>query len=206
MSPWLPFPPVHCPHQLTEAHCLLCPAWADAQKDSQNFCIGYLLRQSGIEARATLLDKREMESRREGDRLEVRRNRCRVVSAKGATSRIGIASGDRCVLPYIQTRDCLNERCAQVEIGIRNAAVARPKTGIYCELREVCEPSSRLVCSSRLTAGQSSKLTEVDCLRALRFQVRFQKGGVADLIIGVVVDILGHVAIKNLKGAHIKRI
>ena len=77
-------------------HCL---AWADAQKDSQNFCIGYLLRKRGIEACATLLDKREMESRREGYRLQVRRDRCRVVIAKKAASCVRIASGNRRVLP-----------------------------------------------------------------------------------------------------------
>jgi hypothetical protein len=113
-------------------------AWANTQEDSQNFRIGYLLRQRWIEARATLLDEREMESRREGNRLEVRGDRCRVVIAKGTASRVVIAPWNRCVLPYIQTRDCLNERRARVEIGVRNTAVPRPNTGIYCELREVC--------------------------------------------------------------------
>jgi hypothetical protein len=47
-------------------------------------------------------------------------------------------------------------------------------------------------------------VTKVDCLGAFGFQVRFQEGGVADLIIGIVVDILGHVAIENLKGSRVE--
>lgn len=64
-----------------------------------------------------MLDKREMESRREGDRLQVRGDRCRVVIAKDAAGRVVIAPGNRCMLPYIQTRDCLNEQRTGVEIG-----------------------------------------------------------------------------------------
>src|SRR5580704_14936086 len=147
-----------------------------------------------------------MESRGEGDCLEVRGDGGRIVIAQGAAGRVGIASGNRCMLTYVQTRDCLNERRAQVEIGVRNAAVPRPKTGIHSELREVGEPLELLVCSCRFTARQSSKRAEVNRFCTLRLQVRFQEGNVADLVVGIVVNILGHVAIKNLKSANMERI
>src|SRR4029077_4512305 len=116
-----------------------------------------------------------MESCGEGDCLEVRGDGGRVVIAKGAASRIGIASGNRRMLTHIQTRDCLSERRARVEIGVGNAAIARPKTGVDSELRKVGEPLELLVCSCRFAARQSSKGAEVYRLRALRLQKRFQE-------------------------------
>ena len=49
-------------------------------------------------------------------------------------------------------------------------------------------------------------MVEIDRLRALRFQVIGQECRVAVLVIGVVVDVLGHVAIENLKGSGVERV
>src|SRR2546428_4028775 len=107
------------------------------------------------------------------------------------------------MLPHTQTRDCLLERRA--EIGVGRAAVPNPPTGVNAELGKIGEPSD-LPGAVRGAARQSTKVIEVDCRRALRSQVRVQEGGMANLIIGVVVDVLVHVAVKNLKGSRVERI
>src|SRR5580704_1530485 len=145
-----------------------------------------------------------MESRCKGNCLEVRGDGGRVVIAQGAAGGVGVASGNRRMLMHIQTRDCLSEGRLRIEIRIGDAAVARPETGVNSELREIGEPLELLVCSVRYAAWQSSKTAEVNRLRTLRLQVCFQEGSVADLVIGIVVNILGHVAIKNLKSGHIE--
>ena len=114
-----------------------------------------------------------------------------------AAGRVGVGSGDGRMLTHVQTRDCLNKRRTGVEIRVRCAAIARPKTGVYSELRKVCEPFKILVRPCRRTARQSSKPAEVYGLGAFRLQVRFEKSCVTNLIIGIVVDVLRHVAIKN---------
>ena len=63
------------------------------------------------------------------------------VSADGATLGVGVGSWDCGVLPHIQARDCLNERRIWIEIGIGDAAVARPETRVNGELSQVCEPA-----------------------------------------------------------------
>ncbi len=79
-----------------------------------------------------------------------------VITAEGTAGGVGVGSGNRCMLTHIQTRDCLNERRTRVEIGVRNAAVPRPKTGIYSELREICEPCLA-VCPVALLLGKVAK-------------------------------------------------
>ena len=105
------------------------------------------------------------------------------------------------MLPFIQTRNCLIEGCA--EIGVGRAAVPDPPTGVHRKAGEVCEPSD-LSGPVRGAARQSTKVIEVDCRRALRSQVRVKEGGMANLIVGVVVNVLVHVAVKNLKGSRVE--
>src|SRR5258708_38909157 len=159
-----------------------CLDWADTEQDSQNFQIGDPLSQCWVEAGATLLDKPKMEARRVGDRLDV-------VSG----GEVAIVSGNRRKLPFTQTRDGLSERVTEIGV-LRAAAVARPPTGVHGELHEVGEPSD-LLGACRSTARQRAKAIQIDGLRALRSQVCVEEGEVADLILGIIVDILRHVPI-----------
>src|SRR5437588_4872635 len=127
-----------------------------------------------------------METRRVGDRLDV-------VSG----GEVPIVSGNRWELPLTQTRNGLREGVAKIGV-LRAAAVACPPTGVHGELHEVGEPSDLLGAGS-FTAGQRAKLVQIDGLRTDRSQVGVEERHVAELILGIVVDILRHVSIQNLK-------
>jgi len=90
-----------------------------------------------------LLDESEVESRCEGDCLQVSAEALRVVGGDGAVFRVLIGSWNRGVLApfHVQAGNGLHEWCVRVEVGIGDAAVARPKTGIDRELREICKPA-----------------------------------------------------------------
>jgi hypothetical protein len=106
-----------------------CLGWTDTEQDAQHFRIGDPLSQRWVEAGATLLDKRKMECRRVGDRLDV------VIGGE-----IVIVSGNRRKPPFQQTRDCWSERVTEIGV-LRAAAVFSPVTGVYGELHEIGEPS-----------------------------------------------------------------
>src|SRR6516165_4017523 len=74
-----------------KVHCL---GWTDAKEDPQNLRVGYSLSKPRVEAGTTLLDKGEVEARREGNRHD-----------QVSVVRVSISSGNRRVLPTIQTRD-----------------------------------------------------------------------------------------------------
>ena len=121
--------------------CLVLPglkvhglAWADAQQDPQNFQVGHLLGERRIEAGAALLDKRKVEPRREGDRLEMGGDACGVVTADGTAGGVGVGSWDGRMLPHVQTGDGLNELRTGIEIGVGDAAVPGPEAGVHGEL------------------------------------------------------------------------
>src|SRR5258708_7966138 len=100
-----------------KVHCL---GWPDAKQNSQYLLAGYPLRQRWVQAAATLLDEPKMKPCGIGDRLDV------IIRTQ-----IGIVSGNRGMLPYVQTRDCLRKREIWIEIGVVvAAAVTRPPTGI----------------------------------------------------------------------------
>ena len=107
-------------------------------------------------------------------------------------------SGNRRKLPFQQTRDGWWEGVTEIGV-LRAAAVLSPPTGIHGELHEVCEPSD-LLGAGRFTARQRAKLIQIDWISAFRNQVRIDKREVAELILGIVVDILGHVPIQHFKG------
>ena len=71
---------------------------ADADQDAQHFHTAGPLRHCRVEAVAALLDRRKVESRRVGDRLDV--------IGRG---QVGIGSGDCRKLPTIQAGDCLRK-------------------------------------------------------------------------------------------------
>jgi hypothetical protein len=70
-------------------------ARTDTQQDSQNFQIGHVLGERGIQAGAALLDERKMKSRREGDSLEqIRESRLGWIRVDDTSSRVVIAPRD----------------------------------------------------------------------------------------------------------------
>ena len=120
----------------------------------------------------------------------------RIAGIDDAASRIIVASRDSGVLSDVQARDGLHKRRIRIEIRICNAAVPRPKAGVDGELGEVGEPSD-LPCSVGLAARQGLELAQVSRLSSLRFQVFAQEASVAVFVVGVVVNILRHIPVKN---------
>src|SRR6266702_4945591 len=166
-----------------------CLGGADTQQDAQHFWMGDPLSQRWVEAGATLLDKTKVEARCVGNRLEV------ILRVQ-----VGIVSGNRRKLPCKQPRDGLRE--GVTEIGILGAAaVAGPPTGVHGELHEVGQPSLVLLCACGLTAPQRAKPLQVDGIGTLGDQVGVEEREVADLILGIVVDILVHVPIEHFQGS-----
>src|SRR5262245_6764889 len=98
-----------------------------------------------------------------------------------------------------QIRDSLRKHKTRIKVGVLGAAaVASPPTGVEGELHQVGKPKFSAG-SGRTAARQSAKLLETYGLFALRRQVGVEEREVSDLILGVVVDILGHIHIKVLK-------
>ena len=101
------------------------------------------------------------------------------------------------MLPNRQSRDGLRERVAEVGVQ-RVAAVARPEAGVDGQLHQVCEPPD-LLGPGGLTARQSAKLIQIDGLGPFRSQIGVKEREMADLIVGVVVDVLVHVLVQHRK-------
>ena len=99
--------------------------------------------------------------------------------------------------------NCLRE--GRAKIGVLLASVSRVPAGVHIEPQEVGEPAD-LLGPGRRAAWQRSKRVEVDWLRAFRLQIGVQEGRMAQLIIGIVADVLGHVTIEILKCSLVGRI
>jgi hypothetical protein len=135
----------------------------------------------------------KVEAGRVGDRLQVV-GRAEVV----------VAAGNRRMLTDGEARDGLREGVAEVGV-LRVAAIARPEAGVDGELHQVGEPSD-LLGAGRLAAGQRAELVQIDCLRAVRAQVSVQEGEVAELVVGVVVDVLVHVLVQHRDSLGVGRV
>src|ERR1700730_3773938 len=72
--------------------------WPDTEQDSQNFGVGDPLSQLRIKAGPTLLNKGKGEPCREGNRVD-----------EFGVFRVIVSSGNCCMQPRIQSRDCLSE-------------------------------------------------------------------------------------------------
>src|SRR5437762_10554002 len=81
-------------------------------------------------------------------------------------------------------------------------AITGPPAGVDGKLRQVGESSSDQVRidSRRGAAHQSAKRVEICRSCSLGDQVRVEEGVVSDFIVGVVVDVYGHVFIQHLNG------
>ena len=87
--------------------------------------------------------------------------------------------------------------------GFLGAAVARVPTEVNIELQQVGQPSD-ILGASRLTAGQGSERIEIDRLFALRNRsTGVQESRVAQFIVGVIRDVLGHIAIEVAQGGDV---
>jgi hypothetical protein len=159
---------------------------ADVKRDFQYFRAGYFLTESGVEAGARLLYKPKVKARREGDRWEV--------VARGD---VGIVCGNCRMLPNIQNLDCLLSE----EAPKSGLVVLRYRTYQLVSTLSCCSFVSRPVCGTPVTLlggilRNASKSTGCSPLEAKK---RVQESYVAHLIIGIVGDILGPVAVKDLK-------
>ena len=107
--------------------------------------------------------------------------------------------------PDIQAWNGLNEDCIRVKVGIGDAAILRPEAGIDGELGKIGQSSHlpRPIC---FAARQLCERSQVDWLDPDRFQVITEESRVADFIIGVVMNVLRHVAIEKLQGLGIGHI
>src|SRR5207248_5847349 len=180
--------------QRSRITCLVLPGLkvhdlrsADAEEDSKHFQTGYLLRQGRVKAGPTLLNKTKVKSRGESDCLDM-------VTGIVWIAQFIIVSRNCRVLSTMQTRDGVGE--GRTEIGVANAAVARPPAGIHRELLKVRKPSS-LGDERDLTGRQILEFAQVDLLFPFGLQIGIEESCVTYLIIGVVGDILGLIAIKN---------
>ena len=103
-----------------------------------------------------------------------------------------------------EVRDGLRKGVAEVGV-LRIAAVARPEAGVDGQLHQVGEPSD-LLRAGRLAARQGAELVQVDRFRAVRLQVGVDEREVADLVVGVVVDVLVHVLVQHRDGIVVGRV
>src|SRR5205085_11859110 len=131
-------------------------------------------------AGATLFDKAEVKSRGKSDCLDV-------VTRIVWVAQFSIVSRNCRMLSTMQTGDRVGE--GRTEIGVANAAVARPPAGIHRELLKVRKPSS-LGDERDLTGRQILEFAQVDLLLPFELQIGIEESGVAYLIIGVVGNVL----------------
>ncbi len=102
------------------------------------------------------------------------------------------------MLSEVQTGNRLSKFCHGIKIRIRDAPIPRPKTCINGELGQIGK-APNLLCPISLAAGENAEMGEVSGAHAFRFQVILKKPGVADLVVGIVVDVLRHVPIEQLE-------
>src|ERR1700730_18549694 len=137
-----------------------------------------------------------MEGRRVGDGLDLRGIRC-----------VAIGPGDRRMLPSEQAWDRLRKNMVGVKVGVKvAAAIPRPPTGVDGKLHEICQPQVSFVGPCRLTALQSREFTQVNRRRADKLKVSVEEGVVAELILGIVVDVLRHVRIEVVQRFGVRRV
>jgi hypothetical protein len=165
---------------------------SDADQDSQDFHAGGPLRHRRVEAGTALFDRRHVESRCVGDCLDV-----------VLRGQVGVASGNCWKLSGEQTGHGLRKYEGAIKIRVvRAAPVSGPPARIDRELHEVRE-SPNLLGAGRFAARQSAELVQIGRGFTLRFQVSVEERKVSDLIVRVVVNVLGKVAVKYLKGSSV---
>ena len=157
--------------------------------------MGSALRHCGIKAGATLLDRRKVEAR----------GVCDGPKEVGVAG-IGVGSRNCRMLACEQVGDRLRENETGLQVGVTvTVSVPNPPTGVHSELREVRK--AKLSAGSRgSAAGQGTKLFEADGTGPFGLKICIQKVLMGEFIVRVVVDVLRHITIKDLKSAGIGRI
>src|SRR5579863_602924 len=166
---------------------------ADAEQNAQNIYVGNALRQRRIKTAATLLDEGEVESRGECDGLDAVGN----VEGRnvGGTFQVIVCSGNSGAV-----HDGLGLREGKFgKIGvIGGAAVAGPEAGVDGEIHQVGE-AAKVARARGFAAGQVGEWRKVNRLGADGFEVGVNESLVTQLVVGVVVNVLRHVAVENLQ-------
>src|SRR5690242_21931877 len=140
------------------------------------------LRHRRIESGAALFDRRKVETRRI-------RNGLKEVGIAG----VSVCPGNCRMLPFVQVGDSLREGETGLQVRVVVAdAVPGPPTGVHGELHEVRKPQLPAGAGCR-TPWQSAKGLQTYGIGSLRYEVCVQEVLMRELIIGVVVDVLGHV-------------
>src|SRR5450759_5124806 len=133
-----------------------------------------------------------MESGRVGDGLDVvYKRQVFVASRNGRELAVGEAGNRR------------RERVSEVRV-LRPAPIARPITRVDGQLHEICQTAD-LLRSGGFAAGQRAELIQIDGLRTLRSQVGVDESEMGEFILGVVMDVLGHVPIEHLERLRVSR-
>lgn len=157
---------------------------ADAEHDAQNLHTGDALGKLGIEAGAALFDGGEMKAGGVGDGLQV-------IGVGG----VGVGSGDRGMFAGGDGGDRLWKRVAEIGIFV-GAAVAGVPSGVDGEFHQVGEAAD-LLRAGGLAAGQVAEVVEIDGVGAFGGEVGVDELFVGEFVLGVVVNVLGHVLVEN---------
>ena len=111
----------------------------------------------------------------------------------GDIAQVGPSQGDR---RHVRQIDRLLVDFS--EIGVRRAAVPDIPARVHVQMCEGGEPSD-IFCPGRSTAGQNAEGVKVNRFGSLGFQVGVQKSGVTYFVQRVAGDVLGTIAVEELK-------
>src|SRR5262249_32659951 len=84
------------------------------------------------------------------------------------------------------------------QVRVLSAAVSEPPTRVHAELHQV-RKTTNLFRARRAAAWQSAEAVETHGRRALRCQIRVKKLFVADLVVGVVGNVLRHILVEHFQ-------
>jgi len=173
----------------------------NAHQDSQDFRVSRLEGERRIQARSALLDKRKVKPRRVGNRLHAGFLR------GGRGNRLSLVRRCVGVIQWYGGLVLNGERSLELhsEIRVLCAAVPRIPTKVDVELQQVCQPFAIFGAGS-LTTGQGPKRIQNDGRFPLGDQVGIEEGGVTQFIVGIVGNVLRHIAIKVAERGQVGRI
>src|SRR5260370_782345 len=86
------------------------------------------------------------------------------------------------------------------QVRVLFAAVASIKTRVHVKAFEIGEPFLARLASGGSAAIQNLESAQINRLLAMRHQVGIDESGMAQLIVGVVGDVLRHVTVQVLQG------
>jgi hypothetical protein len=171
---------------------------SDTQQNSQDLQVSYLLGESRVQTAAALFNKREVESRRVRDGLQVVGDVATAIEGE-----IAVIERDSRMLSLRKIRNGLFESAAEIGVG-GSAAETRPPRSVHRQLLQVGKPPL-MRHSCYLAWRQNSKFAQVNGLGAFRRKIVVEKAVVANLVVSVVRDVLRHVAVEHKSRDVIRR-